>query len=138
MTAEQQAQEAIAQAMDMQLWDIRLAGILNVIDTAKDHGGHRDWSADHARQIRELLQITDAVVVGNEEAVVPSGFGPLVRTEHTAKMLKTMAAAQAAREDGRAKGLRGSNTSLLNVDEVRDEHGRILKGKINDIDQQNG
>jgi hypothetical protein len=82
--AEDKMVEALARHEAQLFWDIRLAAVLNVLDIAKDHGGHRDWTNKHAEQIREMMAIGEAVVGGDSSAVVPSGFGEPVRVQSAA------------------------------------------------------
>jgi hypothetical protein len=83
-TAQDKMVEALAKHEAQARWDIRLAAVLNVLDIAKDHGGHRDWTNKHAEQIREMMAIGEAVVGGDSSAVVPSGFGDPVRVQSAA------------------------------------------------------
>lgn len=99
-------ESALRDDADMRLWDMRLAAVLNTMDIARAHGEHRDWTNEHARQIRQMLAIADSAVVGDENAIVPSGFGPVVRTQLALTFIK--AQAKAARPaNGDAAGAEG-------------------------------
>jgi hypothetical protein len=91
------AAAAIQAELDLQLWDIRLAGVLNIMDIARSHGEHRDWTSEHAAQIRAMMAIADAAVVGSEGGVVPQGFGRPIRTQLASAFLKASAARAQAR-----------------------------------------
>jgi hypothetical protein len=83
---------AVQAELDLQLWDIRLAAVLNIMDIARSHGEHRDWTSEHAAQIRAMMAIADAAVAGGEGGVVPQGFGRPIRNQLTAAFLKANAA----------------------------------------------
>lgn len=99
MTKEEQMTETTTtdslESMEWRLFDIRFAAVLNLMDIAKDHGGHRDWTDRHAEQIRGMLTTSDRVVQGDSSAVVPSGFGEPVRTRMGELMRETLDARRA-------------------------------------------
>jgi hypothetical protein len=88
---------AIQAEMNLGLWDLRLASVLNIMDIARAHGNHRDWTTEHAAQIRALMAIADEVVAGSDAGVVPQGFGAPVRTQMAAFVGRATARAQASR-----------------------------------------
>lgn len=110
--AEQAVADAIRGAVDMRddadlrLWDIRLAAALNSMDIARAHGEHQYWTAEHSRQIRAMMAIADEVVTGDANAIVPSGFGPPVRTALAEALIKAHARA-AGTQSGEAAGAEG-------------------------------
>jgi hypothetical protein len=100
VVAESRAAEQAS--LDLKLWDIRLAAILNTLSLAMEHGQHRDWTHDHARQIREMLAIVDDAADDGAVGAIPPGFGPVVRTAHAAALVKIA---------GRVNGARGGETA---------------------------
>jgi hypothetical protein len=44
----------------------RLAAILNALEIAKAHGGHKNWSDSHAEALRAMISICDHVATGSE------------------------------------------------------------------------
>ena len=88
---------AIEIELNLRLWDVRLAAVLNTLEIARAHGAHEDWTSEHAAQIRAMMAIADQAVAG-EGGVVPQGFGAPVRTQMAAVVAK--ARAQAARPAG--------------------------------------
>jgi hypothetical protein len=95
-TTAENGQSAIAAMVDLQLWDMRLSAILNTIAMAMEHAKQRDWSQDHARQIREMMAITDKVASGDGLGVIPAGFGPVARTAQAAALVQIAAKIAAA------------------------------------------
>jgi hypothetical protein len=100
------ARAAEQASLDLKLWDIRLAAILNTLSLAMEHGQHRDWTHDHARQIREILAIVDEATE-NGIGAIPPGFGPIVRTSHAAALVKIAARVNGVRA-GEAAGAEGA------------------------------
>ena len=88
MTGAADGRDAVQRELDQQLQDMRLAAVLNTLDVAKSHGEHRDWTSEHARQIRAMMAIADAAVLGDGAGVVPQGFGPPVRTQLALKVIQ--------------------------------------------------
>lgn len=88
--------DAVRAELDQGLWDIRLAAILNLMDIARAHGEQRDWTSTHAAQIRAMMTIADAAVVGDPSSIVPQGFGPPVRTQLGEAFLRARDKAKAA------------------------------------------
>ena len=87
--------DPVSDDLDTSSFDVRLAAAINMIDIAKEQGGHREWTTEHARKLRALLAITGAVVVGeNGAGNVPQGFGAPVRT-YNAMLLDKAKAEQA-------------------------------------------
>ena len=89
VVAENRAAEQAS--LDLKLWDIRLAAILNTLSLAMEHGQHRDFTHDHSRQIREMLAIVDDAADDGAVGAIPPGFGPVVRTAHAAALVKIAA-----------------------------------------------
>jgi hypothetical protein len=81
IAAAQVAIEAALNQAAWDKWDIRFAGLLNQFATAMFHGGHKDWTNVHVRQLREAMAISERVVFGDAAASVPSGFGEPVRAQ---------------------------------------------------------
>ena len=98
--ASEAGENAVAAELDSALFDMRLAAVLNVMSMAMEHGERRDWTNEDARQIRNMLTIVNATVAANPNAVVPSGFGPVVRTHQAALIVKAQAKAQKANAVG--------------------------------------
>jgi hypothetical protein len=86
-SVENQAMSAVQAELDMQLWDIRLAAILNTMEISRRHGEHRDWTAENAAQIRAMLGIVNKTVMRNGDAVLPDGFGPLINSPVAATII---------------------------------------------------
>lgn len=101
------AQAAIQRELDLGLWDVRLAAILNTLDIARSHGEHRDWTQDHAAQIRAMMAIADQVVAGGEGQLVPQGFGPPVRAAVSLAFIRAKAAIDKIRADSPASTANG-------------------------------
>lgn len=100
VVAENRAAEQAS--LDLKLWDIRLAAILNTLSLAMEHGQHRDFTHDHSRQIREMLAILDEATE-NGVGAIPPGFGPVARTAHATALVKIAARVNGARA-GEAAG----------------------------------
>jgi hypothetical protein len=87
--------DAVQRELDLRLWDMRLAAVLNTMEIARAHGEHRDWTSEHSSQIRAMMAIADDAVAGDGGAgVVPQGFGAPVR----ARLALTFIQAQARRD----------------------------------------
>lgn len=80
------AHEAVASAVDMKAWDVRLAAILNALDIAREHGARKEWTSGDSRAIRNMIATLDASVTGEGAGVIPSGFGAAVRTKYVAEI----------------------------------------------------
>jgi hypothetical protein len=46
--------------------NMRLVAILNVLEMAKAHGGHKTWSDGQAEALRAITKICDQVAAGSE------------------------------------------------------------------------
>jgi hypothetical protein len=46
--------------------NMRLVAILNALEIAKAHGGHKSWSDDLADALRAMIKICDQVAAGSE------------------------------------------------------------------------
>jgi hypothetical protein len=79
-------------ALSWTCWDLRLAAALNFLEVARAQGGQRDWTDQHAAQIRAMMGIGDAVVAGDASAIVPSGFGEPIRTRQADALRAALAA----------------------------------------------
>jgi hypothetical protein len=95
MTHNEDGLNAVQETLDLELWDIRLASILNTLEIARTHGEHRDWTSAHSAQIRQMMSITDAAVLGEGDGVVPQGFGKPVRAQLSAAFVRAKATADA-------------------------------------------
>lgn len=93
-TEPTQAQRAMIEALNWTGFDLRLAAALNFMEVARAQGGQRDWTDQHAAQIRAMMGIGDAVVAGDASAIVPSGFGEPVRTRQAEALRQAILAAQ--------------------------------------------
>jgi hypothetical protein len=87
------AQKAMIESLAWQMFDLRLAAVLNMMDVARTQGDHRDWTDVHAAQIRHLMGVGDQIVAGDPSAIVPSGFGEPIRTKQTEALERAMALA---------------------------------------------
>lgn len=99
------AAQAMQNALDLQLWDVRLAAILNTMEISRAHGEHRDWTAGDAERIRAMLDIVNRTVVRDGDAVVPDGFGALIRSPIATALIKAQQekAARPYIPEGRAR-----------------------------------
>lgn len=102
---EAAAIKAVQDNLDQSLWDIRLAAILNTMEIARAQGQHKDWTADHAAQIRAMMAIADQTVAGGGQSVVPQGFGPPIRTQIAAAFARAEVAKQRAAKEVTVTGL---------------------------------
>jgi hypothetical protein len=89
------ANAAMQAEIDMQLWDMRLAAVLNTMAIAMYHGKIRDWTMEHSRQIRAMMAIVDETIVAGDSGTMPSGFGPVVRTAQAARIVNLAGKASA-------------------------------------------
>jgi hypothetical protein len=46
--------------------NIRLVAILNALEIAKTHGGHKHWSDHQANALRAMIKICDQIADGSE------------------------------------------------------------------------
>jgi hypothetical protein len=46
--------------------NMRLVAILNVLEIAKAHGGHKSWSDGQADALRAMITICDQIAAGTE------------------------------------------------------------------------
>ena len=93
LVAVDAARRAIEDDLNQFNADLRDAAILNMILLAKVHGSTRDFTAEDVRRWRMIRAHTDATVIGGEEEVIPSGFGPALRTEQAAAFVRLAAKA---------------------------------------------
>jgi hypothetical protein len=110
VSAAENGHSAVRAEIDLRLWDIRLAAVLNFLDIARSHGEHRDWTSDHAAQIRAAMAIGDAAVAGEGPGIIPQGFGAPVRTALALTFIKAQAKSAAAHVGGDAAGAEGGQS----------------------------
>lgn len=112
-TVQAKMAEALRVEHDWAIWRIRMAAVLNFVDIAKNQGGHRDWTDVHAKQIMDMMAIGNSVLVGDEAAIVPSGFGDPVRVQQSRALLEALEKIEKAGETFREKMPEALNAATL-------------------------
>ena len=99
--ADNAAGEAAQKAVELSeanfnAWLIRFASALNITASSMRQGGHDEWTTEQARKVLVIMRELDSIASGEDDGgIVPSGFGPLVRTKNARDIIKAMAATKA-------------------------------------------
>ena len=87
LASNDKIEDAMTRDIDKAAFAMRLAGVLNLFALAKAHARSVDWSAEDAEGVIDALTAADRVA-GGTAATVPTGFGPLTRTENAVRLVR--------------------------------------------------